>query len=58
MAITTIPKALREEFMKIVQSGDEAKARQFLVDHFTVYEHVDGEWNPRRDFAFAAEPRD
>ena len=34
MAITTIPKALREEFMKIVQSGDEAKARQFLVDHF------------------------
>jgi DNA polymerase III delta prime subunit len=30
----SIPKALREEFIKLVQKGDEAKARQFLVDHF------------------------
>jgi hypothetical protein len=34
MPNTTIPKELRDEFMKIVQSGDEPKARKFLVDHF------------------------
>lgn len=27
---------------------------EFEVDHFTRYEHVDGVWLPRRDFAFAA----
>ena len=25
----------------------------FLVDHFTVYEHLDGVWHPRRNFPFA-----
>jgi 2'-5' RNA ligase len=28
-------------------------AAEFVVDHFTRYEHVDGVWVPRQDFAFS-----
>jgi hypothetical protein len=33
----TIPKGIREAFMKIVESGDEAKARQFLVENLAQF---------------------
>ncbi len=33
MAITTISKELREAFENIVNTGDEAQARKFIIDH-------------------------
>jgi hypothetical protein len=33
----TIPKEIREAFMKIVESGDEAKAREFLVENLSQF---------------------
>ena len=33
MPNTIITKELREEFMKVVEAGDEAAARTFLIDH-------------------------
>jgi hypothetical protein len=33
----TIPKELRDEFMKLVEAGDEAKARIFLTEHLSEF---------------------
>jgi hypothetical protein len=33
----TIPKEVREAFMKIVDAGDEAKAREFLVENLAQF---------------------
>jgi 2'-5' RNA ligase len=54
----TVAHDLPDEVLDQAREELAEYSAEFLVDHFTVYEHVDGEWNPRRDFAFAAEPRD
>jgi len=37
MATTTISKELREAFEKVLTGGDEAKAREFLVEHLSEF---------------------
>ena len=33
MNTSSIPQALRDEFAKVVETGDEAAARRFIIDH-------------------------
>ncbi len=49
----TVAHDLSEEALDEAASELTEFTAEFEVDHFTRYEHVDGVWLPRREFAFA-----
>ena len=48
----TVAHDLTDEVLDAARAQLDGYAVSFTVDRFTVYEHVDGAWNPRREFPF------
>ena len=48
----TVAHDLPDELLDGARAQLKDYSASFTVDRFTIYEHVDGAWNPRRDFPF------